>query len=116
MQAGKNSFLWGVNIFYCPDAILNEECTLDENESGHITRVLRKKVDEELYVFDGKGSLFDARIVSIGKKQVNARISTVWFSGRRITNPPCILPLHRQKTSSGLNGSLKKLLKLASQK
>ena len=65
----------GVNIFYCPTAVLNEDCELDENESGHITRVLRKKENEELYVFDGKGKLFDARIVSIGKKQVLVHIA-----------------------------------------
>lgn len=63
-----------MNIFYCPSAVINEECALDENESGHIIRVLRKKVEEELYVFDGKGNLFDARIVSAGKKFVHVHI------------------------------------------
>jgi len=64
-----------MNVFYCPEAVLNEDCTLDEVESGHITRVLRKREGEELYIFDGKGGLFDARIVSIGKRTVNIHIA-----------------------------------------
>jgi 16S rRNA (uracil1498-N3)-methyltransferase len=58
-----------VNIFYSSTAVLNEHVALDESESKHVM-VLRKKVAEELYVFNGKGNLFEARIDSIGKKEV----------------------------------------------
>lgn len=47
---------------------------MDESESGHITKVLRKREGEELLVFDGKGQLFDARITAIGKKEVQVHI------------------------------------------
>ena len=63
-----------MNIFYCPDAVLNEHCVLDETESRHIATVLRKRESEELYVFDGKGNLFDARIDSISKKEVGIHV------------------------------------------
>lgn len=63
-----------MNIFYSPNALLNEYCELDEQESQHAVKVLRKKVGEELYVFDGKGNLFDARIESIGKKTVTLHV------------------------------------------
>lgn len=59
-----------MNIFYCPDALLNEHTALDESESRHVATVLRKKEGEELYIFDGKGKLFEARISSIGKREV----------------------------------------------
>jgi 16S rRNA (uracil1498-N3)-methyltransferase len=36
--------------------------------------VLRKRENEELYVFDGKGKLFDARIETIGKKEVTIHV------------------------------------------
>jgi 16S rRNA (uracil1498-N3)-methyltransferase len=58
-----------MNIFYCPNAALNEHCELDETESTHLVKVLRKRENDELYVFDGKGKLFEARIEGIGKKQ-----------------------------------------------
>ena len=61
-------------IFYCPNAVLNESCVLDEAESAHLTKVLRKKENEELYVFDGKGKLYDARIENIGKKETTIHV------------------------------------------
>ncbi|MBL0308703.1 MAG: 16S rRNA (uracil(1498)-N(3))-methyltransferase [Bacteroidetes bacterium] len=64
-----------MNVFYCPDAMLNELCVLDETESKHIVSVLRKREGEELFVFDGKGNLFDARIISVGKKEVTVRVA-----------------------------------------
>lgn len=63
-----------MNIFYSAQAVYNEFCELDENESHHLIKVLRKKVGEELYVFDGKGNLFDARIESIAKNTAVVRI------------------------------------------
>ncbi|MFN8285680.1 MAG: RsmE family RNA methyltransferase [Chitinophagales bacterium] len=59
-----------MNVFYCPDAVLNEHVALDETESQHITRVLRKREGEELLVFDGKGCLYNTRIDAIGKREV----------------------------------------------
>jgi 16S rRNA (uracil1498-N3)-methyltransferase len=63
-----------MNIFYCPDAVLNELCVLDEAESAHLTKVLRKKENDQLYVFDGKGKLYDARIENIGKKETTIHV------------------------------------------
>ena len=63
-----------MNIFYCPNAILNESCVLDEAESAHLTKVLRKRENDELYAFDGKGKLFEARIVGINKKETTIHI------------------------------------------
>lgn len=63
-----------MNIFYCPIAVLNEYCELDETESRHISTVLRKREGEELFVFDGKGNLFDARIEAISRKNTTVHI------------------------------------------
>ena len=59
-----------MNVFYCSNAVLNEHVALDDAESQHVSKVLRKREGEELLVFDGKGSLFSARIDSIGKREV----------------------------------------------
>lgn len=59
-----------MNIFYCPDVVLNETFDLNETESRHVANVLRKREGDELFVFDGKGKLFNARILSITKKEV----------------------------------------------
>jgi 16S rRNA (uracil1498-N3)-methyltransferase len=63
-----------MNIFYCPAAVVNVYCELDETESRHIATVLRKREGDELKVFDGNGNLFDARIQNIGKRAVTVHI------------------------------------------
>lgn len=63
-----------MNIFYCPAAVVNEYCELDESESRHIATVLRKREGVELQVFNGKGNLFDAHIQTIGKREVTVHI------------------------------------------
>lgn len=63
-----------MNIFYCPTAVLNEYCELEESESRHVATVLRKREGEELLVFNGKGQLFDSRIKSIGKREITVQI------------------------------------------
>ena len=75
-----------MNIFYCPAAVLNEHCELDEQESHHLVKVLRKQIGAELYVFDGKGHLFDARLESTGKK--TAVIHIVKLIEQANTNGP----------------------------
>jgi 16S rRNA (uracil1498-N3)-methyltransferase len=59
-----------MNIFYCPSAEVNDYAPLDDNEYQHVVKVLRKKENEELYVFNGAGKLFEARITGIDKKRV----------------------------------------------
>jgi 16S rRNA (uracil1498-N3)-methyltransferase len=76
-----------MNIFYCPVAQLNETCILDEAESAHLTKVLRKRENDELFVFDGKGKLFEARIENVGKKETTVhvfRLVEVEESGPRL--------------------------------
>ncbi|HWB62361.1 MAG TPA: RsmE family RNA methyltransferase [Chitinophagales bacterium] len=63
-----------MNIFYCPDAILNEYVSLPVSEQDHVVKVLRKREGEELFVFDGKGKLFETRIESIGKKEITIHV------------------------------------------
>ena len=63
-----------MNIFYCPNAVLNEYCELDETESTHLVKVLRKRENDELMVFDGKGKLYEARIEGIGKKETTIHV------------------------------------------
>jgi len=63
-----------MNIFYCPTAILNESSVLDESESSHLTKVLRKRENDELMVFDGNGKLFEARIENVGKKEATIHV------------------------------------------
>ena len=50
-----------MQIFYAPD-IEGDTYELDENESKHIIKVLRKKKGTEVQLIDGRGNLYDGII------------------------------------------------------
>lgn len=53
-----------MQLFYNPN-IKSEDTafTFDSNESKHIIKVLRKKIGDELWITNGEGILFEAKIV-----------------------------------------------------
>ncbi len=54
-------------IFYSPDISL-PRYVLDEDESRHATKVLRLGVGDVVSLVDGRGGLYAARIVALGKR------------------------------------------------
>ncbi len=48
---------------------------LDEEESRHLSTVLRRKLGDQLRITDGKGFFYDAELIELGKKQALARIT-----------------------------------------
>jgi 16S rRNA (uracil1498-N3)-methyltransferase len=52
-----------MHVFYSPGAI-NGNLFLDKTESRHCIRVLRLKKNEIINLIDGKGGLYEARIIS----------------------------------------------------
>jgi len=74
-------------IFYSNE-VLNHSAILTEDESLHCSKVLRKKVEDEVFVTDGNGSLF------------KGNISDILRSNHTIAP----LPSHLPKTSIDSNG------------
>lgn len=62
-----------MRLFYAPD-ITTPEYTLSEEESKHSTRVLRLSVGDTIYLVDGKGGFYTAKISSISAKSCIAKI------------------------------------------
>ena len=65
---------------YYSDNIENKKIILDEVESGHCIKVLRKKVGDYVFVTNGKGQLFEARISEIQKRNVTSVIEKTTFT------------------------------------
>lgn len=63
-----------MQMYYAPEILHSP--ILSEEESGHIVRVLRMKVDDELLVTDGKGHLYRARILEAHPKRTAVEILT----------------------------------------
>ena len=58
-----------MQLFYTAD-IRGNLAYLPEDESRHLTQVLRRKVGDTIQITDGKGHLFQGNIVEISKKHV----------------------------------------------
>ena len=64
-----------MQLFYNPEIQeTTKEIMFDKVESAHIIRVLRKKESDILYITNGKGFLFDAKIVIANDKKCLASI------------------------------------------
>lgn len=61
-----------VRFFYAPEARHVQE--LPEEEARHALRVLRLSEGDDIVISDGKGYLYDARIVQTGKKNCQFEI------------------------------------------
>lgn len=72
-------------IFYSTQ-ISGNLAQLTGDESIHCSKVLRKKVNDEVYITDGKGSLFQGSISSISKKEVDIIIETQIGSQKKLHN------------------------------
>lgn len=65
-------------LFYAPD--IASSTVLPESEAGHLLRVLRGSVGDELLITDGRGMLYEAVVKEIGKRQCSVEIlsQTEW--------------------------------------
>ena len=64
-----------MQLFYNPDLTKDTtQITFDKIESKHIVRVLRKKEEAVLHITNGKGYLFDAKIIIASDKKCVATI------------------------------------------
>jgi 16S rRNA (uracil1498-N3)-methyltransferase len=61
-----------MQLFFIPH--LSIDFTIEGEEAGHISRVLRKKVGDFFEVTDGTGKGYKAEIVEMGKNDISARI------------------------------------------
>ncbi|NDV70096.1 16S rRNA (uracil(1498)-N(3))-methyltransferase [Dysgonomonas sp. 25] len=60
-------------IFYTPDIAVSTE--LPEEEGKHAVRVLRKTEGDEIYLTDGKGHFYDAKIIEANPKHCFVEIA-----------------------------------------
>jgi len=65
-----------MNLFYTPD-IDNAFYTLNEEESLHCLRVLRLSIGDEIWLTNGKGILYKAKIINDNKKKCMVEVVEV---------------------------------------
>jgi len=64
-----------MNLFYAPELTSSSRFyVFDKTESRHISKVLRKKIGEILFLTNGKGDWFEAKIVDYNLKNTKVEI------------------------------------------
>lgn len=72
----KGSYSFNMNLFFASN-IQGKTVVFDEEESRHIAAVLRLRAGQELHITDGKGNLFKAVLLELGKKSCTASITEI---------------------------------------
>ncbi len=82
-----------MHIFYTPD-INSKEYVLSEEESKHCTRVLRLKEQDTVYLVDGVGGFYSARILDANPKRCKVIVyqSIKEFGKRNYTLTMAVAP------------------------
>ena len=76
-----------MQLFYSPN-ISERDTTFnfDKDESRHIVKVLRKKIDDSLQITNGKGWLFEAKITAASPKKVTVAVLSATSKPKRNFN------------------------------
>jgi len=61
--------------YYFAHTVLENEVTLDQQESHHCTKVMRHKIGDEITLLDGKGGVIKAQISELGR-EVKASVTS----------------------------------------
>ncbi len=65
------------HFYTSKENIDNNFAFIVDNEFKHCCRVLRHKIGDEIEIFDGSGSLYEAKIIEIGKNQARCKITKI---------------------------------------
>lgn len=84
-------------FFIHPDTLIAAEVLLSEQESHHISRVLRLQVGAPLQLLDGKGNIHDAEIIALGRQAKLKILSSVHLKREDIPLRVCQSVLKGQK-------------------
>lgn len=63
-------------IFHPETLIVGKNIELSDDAVGHIARVLRMKIGDQLELFDGSNSIFPATILELSKKKIIASVDS----------------------------------------
>ena len=78
-----------VRLFVSPEKLLGERATIDESAHRHLIKVLRLAPGAAIQVFDGTGTVIEARIESVSKASVEIALGERFL----VPGPRCAITL-----------------------
>lgn len=98
-----------IELFFSEN-VFSDSIILSDDEFHHCTKVFRKKINDEIFVTDGKGNLFHCNIVEIKRNQLTAKIILTHSRQEKFPNYFFCIPLLRNKDR--LRFAFEKLIEL----
>ena len=78
-----------VRLYISPEKLQGARATIDEAAHRHLIKVLRLAPGAAIQVFDGAGTVIEARIASVGKASVEITLGERFH----VSAPPCAITL-----------------------
>lgn len=100
-----------MHMFYTTDFIGDKYARLDESESRHCVKVLRKRCGDVISITDGKGNCYQAEIREIKKSYTTLEILEK-LGTQKPLNPPIILACAPTKNNSRFEWMVEKSVEI----
>ena len=72
----QQDFLSEIELYYS-NKVAGNLIEIDGEEHHHIKDVMRHKVDDEIYVTDGKGNIYKTKICLLDKKYLQSSVKEI---------------------------------------
>ncbi len=99
-----------IELYYSPEKIENSFIKILGDECHHIKDVMRHKINDEVFVANGKGSIYRTIIEQIDKKIITSRIVEELKYSNKLENITFCIP--RLKSSDRFDFALEKCVEL----
>ncbi len=96
--------------FTDPKNISENFIKIYNEEANHIVKVMRHSIDDNIYVTDGKGNVYDSRIIGIEKKAISLKIFKKFNQKNHFENISFFIPI--LKSSNRFEFALEKCVEL----
>lgn len=106
----SDSFLSEIELYYSDTTEDLKTLVLSQEESHHLTKVMRHNAGDEIYVTDGKGNIYRTVIIDISKREVKTEIKQIYSYPNKFKNITFCLP--RLKNAERFEAALEKSIEL----
>ncbi len=100
-----------IEFYYTPPELISSgRLIVTGDEAIHITKVMRHKVNDEVYITDGSGNIFKTVIENITPKEIISKITGSYVQENNLTNVTFCIPI--LKSAERLEFALEKSVEL----
>ncbi len=103
-------FLSDIELYFSPKLISDDKVIIDGDELHHILNVMRHKEGDEIFITDGIGNLFKAKLYTITNFKIECKIVEKKYFSNKFDNIVFCIP--RLKSNDRFEFALEKSVEL----